>query len=676
MAFRPLILRASTHFLTCALLLAPAALNAAELPGQVASPVRPLQAEIVGPLDISRVKQGTRVLAQVVEDWKYADCHLRPGAMIQGHVVQFSLRTKTVKDSSIQVLFDKADCNNHPSSEFNLTLIALIGSYGDPPPAGESGMALGPPLADAPGLSIGVNSAPAGHADASMRGASTASAVNEYTQTVHKTRNLPSQILPGQVIDVPHTSLKIAAGIDGTTIITALNHDARIEPRSTLIMIPSSAYQVVKRSVADALHKTTTASAPPESLLAPKSAAPTTIATAQPEAPAEEADETEICSGTCNILGSMASRTAGTSAIAASLPIDKLGYAPHGKEYNTTFNNETTLTYLDETHLLCTFDPHRLRSRTNDLNTDPVRSIRAVLIDTSTHSVTRVMEWRVRGADTYLWRLGKGQILVHLVHSLQLYDSELHPLQTIPVDGPIAWVVSSPSNDHLAVAIARKRYSGDVESQLHAWSLVPDEDFEVLVYDSNYKLISASIRSSRTLQPVLSDAGELRTVHIKYGRWKIVEYGWDNTERDIATVKSICRPLLSVPETGLTFVTGCMATSGGIWYRMLRSDGHPLLKGESPSDEVAQSAEAAVAGSFAVRIFKSARPLSVDDRFNRSDLTREEIAIYRSSDGSRLSSIATDDFILSEDSYALSPAGDQMALAGKDSILFYNVKAR
>jgi len=119
-----------------------------------------------------------------------------------------------------------------------------------------------------------------------------------------------------------------------------------------------------------------------------------------------------------------------------------------------------------------------------------------------------------------------------------------------------------------------------------------------------------------------------------------------------------------------------MGTSGDIWYRMLRSDGHPLLKGESPATEIAQSAEAAVAGSFAVRVFEANRAISVDERFSRLDLTREEIGIYRSSDGSRLSSIATDDFILAQNSYALSPGGDQMALAGKDSILFYNVKAR
>ena len=62
--------------------------------------------------------------------------------------------------------------------------------------------------------------------------------------------------------------------------------------------------------------------------------------------------------------------------------------------------------------------------------------------------------------------------------------------------------------------------------------------------------------------------------------------------------------------------------------------------------------------------------------FNRLDVTREEIAVYRSSDGAKLSSVVTDDFVLAQNAYALSPAGDQMAVVGRQSIQFYPVKLR
>ena len=174
------------------------------------------------------------------------------------------------------------------------------------------------------------------------------------------------------------------------------------------------------------------------------------------------------------------------------------------------------------------------------------------------------------------------------------------------------------------------------------------------------------------LVPVLSDEGELRVRGIGKGRWKITAYGWDQTEHPIVTAKSTCRPVLSAPAHGLIFAVGC-SPSGGRWYRMLRPDGHPVLKGESPSDELEQSALGVTDKAFAVRVVKAARAMNYGQPFNRSDLTKEEIAVYRSSDGATLSGVSSDDFALSQLSYALAPSGDQMALVGHDSILFYTV---
>jgi hypothetical protein len=628
----------------------------------------------MGPLDVSRLKPGARVLAQVTEDWKTTDCHLRLGALIQGNVVQVVRRSKAEKTSSMQLAFNLADCNNHPATAYPFTLIAVIGPFGDPAPNGESGMSEAPPLADAPGLMIGASSGGSSQiAPSGMRSIEAASTITDYTMQAGRTRTLPSHILLGQVIDSPHIDLAVAAGLNGATVVSAYKTDARLERRTTMILLPSSSFIVKDRMTAEA-NRHQPASSPSATTAAPSSTPGVPSAAALTPPPPPDIDETDICSGSCNILGPLTSRAGSSSAVVASLSIDKLGYSPHDKERSLFFDHNTTLTYLDEHHLLCTFDPHRLRIRAKD-DADSIRSIRAVLVDTSTHTITHLMDWRVRGSDGYLWRLGSGQVLVHLGHELRLFDAELKPIKSIPVEGAVAWVVSSPSNDHIAIAVVHKRYSANEYVAFQALSLTPDEDLEVRVYDQNLHLLSASIRSAQTFPPVLSDAGELRVDHVSRAHWKLVEYGWDKSLHTLASVKSACRPQLSAPARGLTFVVGCMYTTGAPWYRMLRSDGHPLLKAESSSDELAQSAQAALAGSFAVRLLKAVRPMNVNQPFNRSDLTLEEIAIYRTSDGARLSSVVTNDFILAQDSYALSPGGDQMALAGQNSILFYSVKA-
>ena len=194
---------------------------------------------------------------------------------------------------------------------------------------------------------------------------------------------------------------------------------------------------------------------------------------------------------------------------------------------------------------------------------------------------------------------------------------------------------------------------------------------EVRVYDETCNLVSVSVRSSVSNPPALSDGGELRLSQASKNRWRITEYDWDRRVHILATVSSACRPRLSAPEHGLAFVVGCSAVTGDLWYRVLRPDGHALLKAESTSDEVAQSATAGTASTFAIRVVKAAHPLGFNAAFNRADLLHEQIGIYRLSDGARLDSVVTSDFNLADDAYAVSPDGKQLGVVGRSGILLF-----
>ena len=624
--------------------------------GSEVAPVRPLQTELIGPLDGSRVHPGSPVLVRVDLDWSAPGCRLVAGSIVQGHVVGMAKRSKGVKDAEVQLVFDAADCDGHPGTPRGFSLVALVGPAGGTSQTGQSGVSEGPPLAGAPGLSIA----------GGLRSVSAASAIT--TGQVSPTRSLPSRILPGQVVDIRRVALSVGTGVDGATVIVALGHDTRLEAATSLILVPRPSGTLLGSGAA-----TPTGSVPEPAAGLPAAGAATSKSTAAPVP--EPPDETEVCSGVCTTVGGMAATVAASANSAeARLPIGALGYAPRVRRQAPTFDDETTLTYLDAHNLLCTFDPHQLRQRPGS-NEEVSRTIRAVLIDPGTHTVKRVLEWRVRGDAQYLWRLAGGRVLVHMGRELRLFDAELRPLRSIAVEGRVAWVASSPSSDHVAVGTIRERYADFVYRELQSTaSEQPTEDVDVRIFDSDFHLLLTTHRSSHTLVPVLSDAGELRVHALGRGRWRLAEYHWDQTERTVAAVKSACRPVLSTPEHGLIFAVGC-ASSGGRWYRMLRSDGHPVLKGDSPSDELEQSALGTADGAFAVRIVKAARAMSYGQPFNRSDLTREEIAVYRSADGANLATISSSDFAVSQLSYALSPAGNQMVLVGQDAVLFYAIRS-
>ena len=152
---------------------------------------------------------------RVTEQWKDDDCQLKPGAIVQGRVVHVAKRSKVSKVSQMQLAFTAAECGNPLAKPLALTFIALVGAYGEDRAPNGSGLAEAPPLADLPGLAIGTDATTTRDAPSGFRSVTGASAINDYSQVIRQTRKLPTQILPGQVIDAPRLEIHVAAGDEG-----------------------------------------------------------------------------------------------------------------------------------------------------------------------------------------------------------------------------------------------------------------------------------------------------------------------------------------------------------------------------------------------------------------------------------------------------------------------------
>ena len=629
-------------------------------PAAQPTPAKPLQAELVAPLDLSRVRIGYPVPVKVETAWSGAGCTLRPGSIVQGHVVGFTRRGKGVKNSQIQVVFNAADCDAHHEDAYRFTLAAIVGQEGSRSATGQSGVSEAQPLADAIGNAIG-------GAGGGLRSISTASAINSNFNLPQV--RLPSHIEAGKVVGVHHTELVVGAGQEGATIILGVGRDIRLEQGTVLVLTHDGAAGAgaspgpATRPAPDAgFGRSYSASAPNDTReAAPPAARPVP----------EPLDETNLCTGECTTVAQ--EKDVQQTAAAGSVRLTGFGYSPRANRELLAFDAGESLIYLDDTTLLVTFDPHQLRERTGTAE-EASRRVRVLLIDAHTHAIRRYLEWRVRGNDQYLWPVAGGRVLVHMGSELRMLDSQLHTLRSIHVDGKVAWVVSSPSGDHLAVGTMRERYSAAVKQELETVLLEePEEDISIQVLDRDYRVILTAARSSRVAPPVLTDEGELRLHGDGHTHWKISELRWDRSEHAIATTKSACRPTLAAPEHDLVFAVGC-TSSGGRWYRMLRPDGHPLLRGEAPSNEIQLGAAAAHNGTFAIRTVETVRAMSYGQPFKRTDLTQQRIALYRAANGASVATVATEDFSLSQMAFALSPSGDQLAVLGSSAISFYALK--
>ena len=57
----------------------------------------PLQAELLVPLNVTKLTRGASVLAKATIDWNDPACHLRVGSVIVGHVIDFEPRSNQNK---------------------------------------------------------------------------------------------------------------------------------------------------------------------------------------------------------------------------------------------------------------------------------------------------------------------------------------------------------------------------------------------------------------------------------------------------------------------------------------------------------------------------------------------------------------------------------------------------
>jgi hypothetical protein len=214
------------HVAACAFL-SVAPLMFAQTPAPLATPpssTAPLLfANLTMPFDISRARVGTHIEARATDAWAGYGCNLRVGALVEGHVSLVHPRTKADKASAFALVFDSAECDRHRGTPLKATIIALLGPPGGGAPNGESGMGQTPPLTDVPN-SIG----------GGFRKTETPSSVYGYSIPSHGI--LPAQWKVGTVIDVP-MHLSVGTGADGGSIIWTTNKDARLEDKTTLILV-------------------------------------------------------------------------------------------------------------------------------------------------------------------------------------------------------------------------------------------------------------------------------------------------------------------------------------------------------------------------------------------------------------------------------------------------------
>jgi hypothetical protein len=472
-----------------------------------------------------------------------------------------------------------------------------------------------------------------------------------------------TSILPGEVAGIKGLQLKVGNGPEGSSTLSASGHNVRLDAGSHLVLVPNVATSNPSPATSAAVI------APPVSV----KAAPAVIE------PSEPPDETAICSPPqCSVdraTGEAESASAATSAI---LSIKDLGYRRVDRE-RFAFDYDSAVVFLGDKKLLFTFNPHVLVPRNSaEGKLGKLRIIRAVLIDIATKNVQKTVDWKVPDDRQYLWNIGRDRVLVHVGRELRIYGPDLRVEQRFALGGPLGFVRASPSASYFAIGVTLERHNEGVHRELlEAEAREPEEDVEVKVLDANLRTLATTVHSSRAVPPVFSDKGEIRVQKIRKNRWRIFEATWDSQQRSIAELNSACAPRVTTLLPDFLFVIGCDPQTSGKWYRVLRSDGKPVLKGRSPSAELEQRVSG-TGNSFTIGVAVAVKSIDASSPFRIADIAAEHIAVYRTANGERIFSLNVTSPTPTIQSFVLSPDGSQLAVLQADQIALYptNVAAQ
>jgi hypothetical protein len=604
----------------------------------------PVKAELIKNLDVRRIQKGSPVFARVLEDWNGQGCTLHSGAIIEAKVEIAQPTAKPNHDSQLALSFSNAQCNGNEMVPIDLVIAAVswnrednITMRGNYYPIVKN--TYGPGGSIAPG-------------NVDLDGI-------EFKSSQLFTA--PPTLHAGDVYGIRGVKMQMGAGPGGSSLFYSKSRDVVLDQYTQFLLLPTSAAFVrVPKSTAGL------------ALKAAVSASSIVSAPAPPPPPREF----EPCSPpSCNVDLPAASDVSSNHP-SKSIAIQSLGYAPRLNRDISQLDDEEALMWVGDQRILVAFNPHTLVHRNGDSTIDaPVRRIRAVLLDVATSRVLSTVDWDLSDSGKFLWQLSGNQVLVHAENQLRVYDAQLALQSRFELTGPLGFLRISPNGELIAIGIVHEKHSQELHQKLtETLGQNPEEDVEILVLDKEFKIMARATTASNLMPPTLLNEGQLTLMAQPNMRYRLALLTWDNQAVTLARFSSGCKPELSSLAPNLVFIRSCDKTTGLPEFRVLRTDGKVVWREQPSPEEFGHEAKGNdVSRTFAIKILHASTPVRPGAVFHGTDLTEEEIRVYRATDGKRLSSFRSPAPAPSHGGYGLSPDGARLAILSSGQIGIYPV---
>ena len=125
-----------------------------------------------------------------------------------------------------------------------------------------------------------------------------------------------------------------------------------------------------------------------------------------------------------------------------------------------------SLNFLDDDHVLFTFNPKRMFARLPDCPpTHEDRLVHAALYEVSTGRLVRETELYLHDSRRYLWSFGEGRVLLRRLNSFYVVDSDLHEKLLLSSADQVLWTSVTPDGRQIILETAEESSAADTNAK-------------------------------------------------------------------------------------------------------------------------------------------------------------------------------------------------------------------
>ncbi|NYF77726.1 hypothetical protein [Granulicella arctica] len=372
------------------------------------------------------------------------------------------------------------------------------------------------------------------------------------------------------------------------------------------------------------------------------------------------------------------------------IALASLGYQTPGPGSLATGGTMTTVHFVDEQHLLVTFNIRSLMKRLpDDPPGDEDHTVEAVLVQLPSGKALAHTRWRVHDAGQYLWNLGHGHFLLRIHDTLTTFA----PLANLASDAPfseqpfltssrrMAAILLSPDRDLITVETLDKPVptAGDDSSQassgraqINFYRLQqPVQPVDrVIVQNAGIGVAAGLVDLS------LTSAGYIETLQESATRWLFDFDPYVGKYIELSPFDTTCRPHPVFVSASEFVAFGCRGSDDRLSIGGFNMRGEQMWQQDFTDEHAFPSfAFAPAAGRFALsrNIVASGSGITAD--FAAASVTTQEIRVYQTYNGKQLLRAEASPVQRNGQNYDLSPNGLLLAVVHDNVIEMHPLPA-